>query len=140
MTALLDESLRGAGRSACIVGPAGIGKSRLAEEIATLATDRDAEVFSTFCQSHTRDIPFHAISGLLRSVFEVEDVEPDVARERVRARLPDASAEDLTLLDDLLGTRDPADKLPGSTRTLGAGAWRDWSTRRSRREERPRCT
>ena len=112
LMALLDESLRGAGRSACIVGPAGIGKSRLTEEIATLATDRDAEVFSTFCQSHTRDIPFHAISGLLRSVFDVDDVEPDIARERVRARLPDASAEDLTLLDDLLGTRDPADTLP----------------------------
>ena len=113
LTALLDESVRGAGRSACIVGPAGIGKSRLTEEIATLATDRDAEVFSTFCQSHTRNLPFHAISGLLRSVFEVDDVEPDVARERVRDRLPDASAEDLTLLDDLLGTRDPADTLPG---------------------------
>ena len=112
LAGMLDETMRGAGRAVCVVGPPGIGKSRLIGEIATIAVNRGTEVFSTFCQSHTGNIPFHAVSGLLRAVFGVDDLDADVARERVRARLPDADAEDLVLLDDLLGIRDASDELP----------------------------
>ena len=112
LTGMLEDSVRGAGRVACVVGPPGIGKSRLVAEVTTIAVNRGAEVFSAFCQSHTRNIPFSAVSALLRVVFGVDDLDAGIAREQVRARLPDADAEDLSLLDDLLGIRDATDKLP----------------------------
>jgi predicted ATPase len=64
-------------------------------------------VFSTFCESHAREIPFHVIARLLRAAFEVDELADEAAREQMRARAPDAEAEDLLLLDDLLGIRDP---------------------------------
>ena len=70
LNAILDESVRGAGRVVSVAGPAGIGKSRLTGEVTSIAVNRGAEVFSTFCQSHTRNIPFYAAraaAGLLRS-------------------------------------------------------------------------
>lgn len=112
LTRMFNQTLRGAGRAVCVVGPPGIGKSRLIGEIATIAVTRGTKVFSTFCQSHTGNIPFYAVSGLLRAVFEVDELDAASARERVRARLPGADADDLVLLDDLLGIRDGADELP----------------------------
>ena len=64
-------------------------------------------MFSTFCESHAREIPFHVIARLLRAAFEVDELADEAAREQMRARAPDAEAEDLLLLDDLLGIRDP---------------------------------
>ena len=61
VTAILDEAIGGAGCVVTIVGPPGIGKSRLIRESAAIAAARGVEVFSTYCESHTRDIPFHAI-------------------------------------------------------------------------------
>ncbi|MDT5303001.1 MAG: hypothetical protein QOG79_6243 [Mycobacterium sp.] len=112
LTGLLDDSIRGAGRMVSVVGPAGIGKSRLTGEVTTVAADRGTAVFATFCQSHSGRIPFHTVSGLLRAVFGVDELDVEAARERVRVRLPDSDAEDLVLLDDLLGIRDAACGLP----------------------------
>ena len=64
---------------ACVCGRAcGIGKSRLTDEVAAIATGRGAEEFSTYCQSHTRNIPFHADAGLLRAFFGVGDLDAGV--------------------------------------------------------------
>ncbi|MDT5215553.1 MAG: hypothetical protein QOK18_3792, partial [Mycobacterium sp.] len=112
LTTFLEQAMRGDASVVRVTGPAGIGKSRLIGEVTTTAVDRGAEVFSTFCQSHTGDVPFHAISGLLRAVFEVDELDIDAARERVRVRLPDSDNEDLILLYDLLGIRDTAGGLP----------------------------
>ncbi len=46
-----------------VVGPPGIGKSRMAREAAALAAGRGVEVLWTFCESHARDIPFQAVSA-----------------------------------------------------------------------------
>jgi adenylate cyclase len=103
LTAMLDRSIDGTGGVMGIVGAAGIGKSRLVRETAAMATRRGVAVFWTFCQSHARDIAFHAAAGLLRALFDIGGVRAGTARERVRERLPHADAEDLLLLDDLLG-------------------------------------
>ena len=109
---ILDQSISGNGCVAGVVGPPGIGKSRTVSEAVQLAIGRGLDVFSTYCESHTRDVPFHAIGRLLRVVFGIAEVTSGAARERVRARIPGASPEDLLLLDDLLRIADPELALP----------------------------
>ena len=103
LDAALGRAVDGAGCVVGIVGSAGIGKSRLVRETAAMASRRGFAMFSTFCQSHSRDIAFHAAVGLLRVLFDVDGVASGTAHERVRAQLPRAGLEDLRLLDDLLG-------------------------------------
>ena len=108
VAAILDEAAGGTGCVAAVVGPPGIGKSRIVREAVKLATHRGVEVFTAFCESHTREVPFYVVTRLLRSVFGISELDPQAARTQVRARIPDANPEDLTLLEDLLGIGDPA--------------------------------
>jgi hypothetical protein len=94
------------------VGPPGIGKSRLVREVAAIAGRRGVEVFTTFCESHASQVPFHAVARLLRAATGVEGLDGQTARDRVRDRVRDADPEDLLLLDDLLGIADPNAPLP----------------------------
>jgi class 3 adenylate cyclase len=112
LDAIVDRAIGGRGGVVNVVGAPGIGKSRTAREAAALAAGRGAEVLWTFCESHARDIPFHAVTGLLRASTGVADLDGEAARARVREQLPEADAEDLLLLDDLLGIADPDVPLP----------------------------
>jgi class 3 adenylate cyclase len=110
--ALLDRAVDGQGAVVGLVGPPGIGKSRLVREVAAIARRRGVEVFTAFCESHTSQIPFHAVARLLRAATGVEGLDAQVARDRVRDRVSDADPEDLLLFDDLLGIVDPNTPLP----------------------------
>ena len=81
-------------------------------EVAAIARRRSVEVFTTFCESHTSQVPFHAVARLLGAATGVEGLEAQEARDRVRDRVSDADPEDLLLLDDLLGIGDPDAVLP----------------------------
>lgn len=107
ITGLLDEVAGGNGCVIGVVGPPGIGKSRIVRESAALADHRGVKVFATYCESHTSDIPFHAVTGLLRAALEIEQFEDAAARNQIREQVPDADPEDLLLLYDLLGIADP---------------------------------
>jgi len=109
---LLDRAIEGYGAVVAVLGPPGIGKSRLMREVAAMAARRGVEVFSTFCESHTSQVPFLAVARLLRAVAGVEGLDGQTAREQVRDRLGDADPEDLLLFDDLLGIADPDAALP----------------------------
>jgi class 3 adenylate cyclase len=109
---LLDRAVEGHGVVVGVVGPPGIGKSRLVREVAAMAGRRGVEVFTTFCESHTSQVPFHAVARLLRAATGVEGCDPHAARARIRTQAPDAEPEDLVLFDDLLGIADPDVKLP----------------------------
>ena len=74
--------------------------------------DRGFEVFYTYCESHTREISFHVISRLLRALFAIGGLTAQDARARLRAAMPLADAENLLLLDELLGIRDTEMPLP----------------------------
>ena len=104
---LLDRAIDGHGAVVGVVGPPGIGKSRLVREVAAMARRRGVEVFTAFCESHASQVPFHAVARLLRAATGVEGLDAQAARDRVRDRVPDADPEDLLLLDDLLGIADP---------------------------------
>ena len=99
--AILDRAIGGRGGVVNVVGPPGIGKSRVAREAAALAAGRGVEVFWAFCESHASDIPFIVATQLLRAT-----------REQVRTVVPDADPQDLVLLDDLLGIADSEVPLP----------------------------
>jgi adenylate cyclase len=112
VTAILEEAIDGVGCVVTIVGPAGIGKSRLVREAAAFAAGRGVAVFTSYCESHASDIPFHVVARLLRAGLEISDLDGGAARTRVGDRFPGADPEDLVLFDDLLSIRDPAVALP----------------------------
>jgi class 3 adenylate cyclase len=109
---LLERAIDGHGAVVGVVGSPGIGKSRLVREVAAMARRRGAEVFTGFCESHTTQVPFHAVARLLRAATGVEGLEPDAARARIRTQAREAEPEDLVLFDDLLGIADPDLELP----------------------------
>jgi class 3 adenylate cyclase len=109
---LLDRAVDGHGVVVTVVGSPGIGKSRLVREVSAVAGSRGVEVFTAFCESHTSQVPFHAVTRLLRAATGVEGLDGQTARDRVRDRVPDADPEDLLLLHDLLGIADPNAPLP----------------------------
>ena len=112
----------GHGAVVAVVGSPGIGKSRLVREVAAIAGRRGVEVFTTFCESHTSQIPFQVVARLLRAATGIEGLDPHAARARIRAQAPDAEPEDLLLFDDLLGIADPDVVLPRSIRMpVGGG-------------------
>ncbi len=104
---LLERAIDGHGGVVGVVGSPGIGKSRLVREVTAMAAARGVEVFTAFCESHASDIPFHVVARLLRAAFGACDLDAPAARTQVRARVPDADAEDVLLLEDLLGIADP---------------------------------
>ncbi|WP_083407246.1 AAA family ATPase [Mycolicibacterium rutilum] len=104
---LIGGTIRGRGGVVSLSGSAGVGKSRVAREAAALASARGIEVHWTFCESHAQDVPFHAVTRLLRAGAGVVDLDGQAARARIREQYPESDPLDLLLLDDLLGIADP---------------------------------
>ncbi|MBE1549737.1 class 3 adenylate cyclase [Mycobacterium sp. OAS707] len=109
---LLERAVNGRGCVVSLVGPPGIGKTRMLREICSCATDMGVEVATTLCESHTADIPFHAAGALLRATTNAQGLTDDAARAQIRERFSGAEEEDLIILEDLLGIGDPAAALP----------------------------
>ena len=82
VTGILDEVIGGSGYVVGVMGPAGIGKSRLIREAASLASARGVEVFFAHCESHTSDVPFHAIARLIRAALGIDDLDATTSRRR----------------------------------------------------------
>ena len=121
LTGMLDQAIKGHGCVAGVVGPAGIGKSRILSELAAIATSRGVEVFSAYCESHTSDVPFYSSNGLLRAAVGMEGLDASEAREYVKEQNRGADPVDLLLLYDVLGIRDP-DNRAARPRSRGSSA------------------
>ena len=72
---LLERAIDGRGGVVGVLGSPGIGKSRTVREVVALAASRGVEVFATYCESHTSQVPFHAVARLLRAVMGVEGLK-----------------------------------------------------------------
>ncbi len=112
LTGMLDRAVGGHGCVVVGVGPAGIGKSRIATEIAAIAEGRGVSVVTAYCESHTTAMPFRVVARFLRAMLGVADLDAAAARERLRAQVHQADPEDLSLLDDVLGIADPEAAAP----------------------------
>ena len=62
LEAMVDRAIGGRGGVVNVVGPPGIGKSRAAREVAARAAGRGVQVYWAYCESHARDVPFHAVT------------------------------------------------------------------------------
>lgn len=82
----------GHSRSVAIVGPAGIGKSRLFEEFRTWASAERPEAVLRVGAAlpHTSTTPYHLVAGLIRGALGVSELD---APAEVRARLADRLRE-----------------------------------------------
>jgi adenylate cyclase len=109
---ILERAIDGQGGVVGVVGPAGMGKSRLVREIVSIAITKGVDVFSAFCESHAREVPFHVVGQLLRAGTGVNDADGETARTRLQGLVPGADSEDLLLLYDLLGVADPDVAVP----------------------------
>ncbi|MDV7174347.1 adenylate/guanylate cyclase domain-containing protein [Gordonia amicalis] len=109
---MMDKTVRGQGCVMLLAGPPGLGKSRIARESAARAAARGFKVTWAFGDAHRRDVSFGVVAGLLRSALGLDDLDLDSARAQVLARFPNACAQDLSLLEDLLGIADPGVPLP----------------------------
>lgn len=110
LAGIFDRVVDGCGGAIVgVCGPAGIGKSRIAREIAAMAAALGVEVVEVACESHAKELPFHVVTQLLRATYAIGG-DPDADRGRLRARLPDAEPRELALLAELLGVdeADPA--------------------------------
>jgi class 3 adenylate cyclase len=112
LDAFVDRATGGRGGVVNVVGPPGIGKSRVAREVAAAAAGRGVEVYWAFCESHARDIPFYAVTRLLRAGSGVLGLDGEAARARAHEQVTDADPDDLLLLNDLLGIADADVPLP----------------------------
>ena len=81
LAAMVDRAIVGRGAVVNVVGPPGIGKSRVAREAETVAVGRGVEAVWTFCESHAREVPFHAVTRLLRAGTGVADLVGEAAAE-----------------------------------------------------------
>lgn len=110
---LLDRAIAGQGAVVGISGPPGIGKSRLTRELAATAVGRGMPVYTTACESHTTQVPFHVVARLLRAATGVENLDASSARALIEAgTFPDVGRDDVSLLEDMLGIADPSVEPP----------------------------
>jgi predicted ATPase len=96
---------RGAGQVVCLMGEAGIGKSRLAYEFQRALGA--ARWLTVQALSYGQAMPYHAVLPLLRTVFGVvETADPAQQHRAIQTRLAGltpALTEDAPLLAQLLG-------------------------------------
>jgi class 3 adenylate cyclase/tetratricopeptide (TPR) repeat protein len=116
LDAALEQSVAGRPQVIGIVGEAGVGKSRLCDMFARRCRARGFPVYQTSGQAHATTIPLLSILHIMRSYFDVTDLDSDqTSRERIAGKLlllDESFGEDLPLVFDFLAVPDPERPAP----------------------------
>jgi len=121
LAACLDEVRAGHGRILLIEGEAGIGKSRLVEELGRLMQERGIAGLMGMGQSIEQQTPYRAWRDIFASYFDLDEVDDPAERQRrvqdhVRDVVPDL-VERIPLLNDVLSLGLPENELTTSLDT-----------------------
>jgi class 3 adenylate cyclase/tetratricopeptide (TPR) repeat protein len=125
--AALSDALSATGlRAVHLLGPAGIGKSRLVHEFLREAADKRYFRVALTGEKLRRFAPFHPVTAWLRARLDIRDADPPAAaRSKVAAALaalgspPEAEPP---LLERLLGLGPPPDRAAPGPRIDFGGA------------------
>ncbi|HET8537940.1 MAG TPA: adenylate/guanylate cyclase domain-containing protein, partial [Solirubrobacteraceae bacterium] len=111
LEAALEEAMAGRPQVIGIVGEAGVGKSRLCDTFARNCRARGLAVYHTSGQAHATSIALLPVLHIMRSYFDVTDLDSDqTARERIAGKLlllDESFTDDLPVLFEFLGVPDP---------------------------------
>ena len=119
LDAIVDRAIGGRGGVVNVVGPPGIGKSRVAREAAALAASRGVEVFWAFCESHAGDVPFHRDPAAAGG-RGVADLDGEAARAQLRTAVPPMPTRRICCCSTICSeSPSPTCRCPRSTRTRG---------------------
>ncbi len=81
------------GQVIAFVGPVGVGKSRLIEELVRRWLEAEGYGYAGTAVSHGGDVPFRPWIDIWRGVFDLEtEADEDIRRDKLVARLSDLSA------------------------------------------------
>lgn len=92
-----------------IVGPPGLGKSRLLREFTERAAGQGADVVVARCEAHTSAVAYRALSRLLRAMFKVQGLGAGEAREHTSTQcqaVPGPDSTDAQILFEAMGIAD----------------------------------
>jgi class 3 adenylate cyclase/tetratricopeptide (TPR) repeat protein len=109
----LADPLAGRSRSVSIVGPPGIGKSRVCYELLASAEAAPFRVLEASALSYARASPHALLASLLKAICEIDDEDSPLGiREKLQAQfaaIPEAAAHTTAALELLaLPTKDSA--------------------------------
>jgi class 3 adenylate cyclase/tetratricopeptide (TPR) repeat protein len=121
LEAALDDVQAGRQRLLLIEGEAGMGKSRLMEELTALCHAHGLTVLASAGHSSERQIPYHAWRAIFNAYFELSGAEaPDERRRLVHAHITEIApelVERLPLLNDLFSIGFPETDLTAALET-----------------------
>jgi class 3 adenylate cyclase/tetratricopeptide (TPR) repeat protein len=116
LDAALACAVDGSGQILGVVGPAGVGKSRLCHEFTERCTSRGIPVWRAHCPPHGHSVPMLPVVELARDYFGVgERDRPEEARRRIAGTLvllDEAFRDDLTMAFEMARFPDPERPLP----------------------------
>ena len=120
---LLDRAIDGHGAVVGVVGPPGIGKSRLVREVAAMAVAAVSRCSLPTASRTPARSPSTSSRGCCAQPPASRVLTAQAARAQIRvASFLDAEPEDVLLFEDLLGIADPECSCPRSIRMpVGGG-------------------
>ncbi len=108
----VEQALAGNGGVLMLQGPAGIGKSHLADTLMAHAIAAGAHVFLGECHAYTAEAPYHAWIALLQAMFDSEpDDDPQQRATKLHQWLTELGITQGAITDPLfilLGLKNPA--------------------------------